>query len=83
MGKNTSVSLGEHFEGFIGSQIATGRFSTRSEVVRSALRVMEEQELKIEAVRQALIEGEKSGPHTSLDMDEIIASARQKSGLDA
>ncbi len=83
MGKNTSISLGEHFEGFILAQIESGRFGNRSEVVRSALRDMEERERKVEALRQALIEGEESGPYSPLDMDEIIASARKKAGLDA
>ena len=83
MGKNTSISLGDHFEGFIVAQIETGRFGNRSEVVRAALRDMEEREQKLEALRQALIEGEQSGPYSQLNMEEIIASARQKAGLDA
>ena len=83
MGKNTSISLGDHFEGFIASQIDTGRYGNRSEVVRSALRDMEEREHRVEALRKALIEGEESGPYSPLDMEEIIASARRKAGLDA
>ena len=83
MGKNTSVSLGEHLEGFIVSQIETGRFGNRSEVVRSALRDMEEREHRVEALRRALIEGEESGPYSALDMEDIIASSRKKAGLDA
>lgn len=83
MGKNTSISLGDHFEGFIVAQIETGRFGNRSEVVRAALRDMEEREQTLEALRQALIEGEQSGPYSQLNMEEIIASARQKAGLDA
>jgi len=83
VGKNTSISLGDHFEGFIVAQIETGRFGNRSEVVRAALRDMEEREQTLEALRQALIEGEQSGPYSQLNMEEIIASARQKAGLDA
>ena len=83
MGKNTSISLGEHFEGFIVAQIKTGRYGNRSEVVRSALRAMEEREQRVEALRKALIEGEQSGPYSPFDMEEIIASARQKADLDA
>ena len=83
MGRNTSISLGEHFEGFIVSQINTGRYNNRSEVVRSALRNMEERERQVEALRLALIEGEESGPYLPLDMEEIIASARKKKDEDA
>ena len=83
MGKNTSISLGDHFERFVASQIETGRYGNRSEVVRSALRSMEEQERHAEALRQALIEGEESGAYRPFDIEEIIASAEQKAGLDA
>ena len=79
----TSISLGEHFEGYIASQVGTGLYGNRSEVIRDALRDHEEKQRKVEALRKALIEGEESGPHSPLDMEEIIASARQKAGLDA
>jgi putative addiction module CopG family antidote len=46
VGKNTSVSLGDHFEGFIASQVETGRYGNRSEVIRAALREMEERQRK-------------------------------------
>ena len=46
MGKNTSISLGDHFEGFIASQVQTGRYGNRSEVIRAALREMEERQRK-------------------------------------
>ncbi len=44
MGKDTSISLGEHFEGFIASQVETGLYGSRSEVVRATLREMEERQ---------------------------------------
>lgn len=46
MGKNTSMLLGEHFEKFIQDQVNSGRFSSASEVVRTALRLMEAEEVK-------------------------------------
>jgi len=61
MGKNTSISLGDHFEEFIQQEISTGRYSSASEVVRTALRLLEDEKQKMKALRQALEEGEESG----------------------
>ncbi len=61
MAKNTSITLGEHFEGFIAQQIAEGRYASASEVVRAALRQFEDIEKKAATLRRLLDEGEKSG----------------------
>ena len=61
MPKNTSMTLGEHFDGFIAHQISEGRFASASEVVRAALRMFEDNERKIETLRYLLVEGEQSG----------------------
>ncbi|WP_374453122.1 type II toxin-antitoxin system ParD family antitoxin [Phenylobacterium sp.] len=76
MGKNTSISLGEHFSSFIEMEVAKGRYASASEVVRASLRLLEEREAQLEALRLALIEGEESGPSTPFDFDAFIASKR-------
>ena len=73
MPRNTSVSLGEHFTGFIDEQVASGRYNSASDVVRAGLRLLEEHETKVEALREALIEGEESGRATPSDSDALIA----------
>lgn len=61
MAKNTSISLGEHFDGFITSQIESGRYGSASEVVRAGLRMLEDTESKLSTLRRMLVEGEQSG----------------------
>lgn len=81
MAKNTSISLGEHFEGFINEQILQGRYGSASEVIRAGLRLLEEHEQKLKALRQALIEGEESGNAGELDMNAIRQRAKRSVGL--
>ena len=78
---NTSLSLGDHWEVFIKEQVNTGRYGSASELVRDSLRLLEQRELKIEALRSALIDGEQSGSSGELDMLEIKRKARLKAGL--
>jgi antitoxin ParD1/3/4 len=78
MSKKTSFSLGDHFSAFIEAQVSKGRYGNASDVVRAALRLLEEQEAKLEALRAALIEGENSGPSTPFDFEAFI---RRKPGV--
>jgi antitoxin ParD1/3/4 len=61
MDRNTSISLGKYFDNFIQSRISTGRFKNASEVVRAGLRLLEEEEKKLLALREAIQEGIDSG----------------------
>ena len=61
MAKNTSVTLGDHFDQFINQQLNTGRYGSASEIVRAGLRVLEDQEAKLLNLRNMLVQGEQSG----------------------
>ncbi len=60
MGKNTSISLGNHFESFINNEITSGKYNSVSEVIRSALRLLEREEIKEMELIKALKVGENS-----------------------
>ena len=75
--KNTSVSLGDHFADFVERKVAEGRYASSSEVLRAGLRLLEEDEAKLDALRAALIEGENSGPSEPFDFDEFIAEMHE------
>ena len=72
MARNTSVSLGDHFAGFIDERVASGRYNSASDVIRAGLRLLEEHETRVEALHEALIEGERSGSASPFDFDEFI-----------
>jgi antitoxin ParD1/3/4 len=59
--KNTSITLGKHFEEFVNRQVKNGRYNSASDAIRAGLRLLEIEELKLEALRNALIDGEQSG----------------------
>jgi len=67
MNRNTSISLGNYFDSFIQSKISAGRYKNASEVVRAGLRLLEDEENKIIALREAIQEGIGSGIASEFD----------------
>lgn len=83
MGKNTSVSLGDYFEDFVESRIASGRFKNASEVIRAGLRLLEEEENKVTVLRAAIEEGISSGISKDFDPNkhlENLKAGRKRHG---
>lgn len=70
--KTTSVALGPHFEDFIQASILSGRYNNASEVVRSGLRLLEDQEQKMAALRSAIEEGMNSGIVEDFDSQDFL-----------
>ena len=79
MSRNTSVSLGSHFAGFIDGQVQSGRYGSASDVVRAGLRLLEEHEGRVSALQRALVEGERSGEPQPFDFDAFKAGKRKSS----
>lgn len=76
--KTTSVALGPHFEGFIQASISSGRYNNASEVVRCGLRLLEDQEQKMAALRNAIEEGLNSGIVEDFDSQEFLQQMKAR-----
>ena len=80
MGRNTSVSLGDYFERFVERSISQGRYKNVSEVIRAGLRLLEEEENKVLALKNAIQEGLNSGVATNFNpkrhLDSLKASKK-------
>jgi antitoxin ParD1/3/4 len=78
VGKNTSFSLDEHYSDFIDGEVASGRYRSASDVVRAALRLLEDRETQLRALRDALDAGERSGPAAPFDFDAFVDRKRSE-----
>ena len=78
----TSLSLGGHWEDFIRQEIGSGRYSTASEVVRAALRELEDRGKRLEALRKHLAEGAEQAARKDFveefDIEDVIERARSQ-----
>lgn len=77
MAKNTSVTLGPHYEEFIAQMVASGRYATSSEVIRAGLRMIEDYERRLEVLRSEIQKGEESGLVEDFDFDEFIETMKR------
>nr|WP_304192602.1 type II toxin-antitoxin system ParD family antitoxin [Phenylobacterium aquaticum] len=78
MGRNTSISLGNHFESFIETTVSQGRFSNASEVVRAGLRLLEEEESRILVLRKAIRDGIESGRAVDFDPKKHLEALKAR-----
>ena len=77
MHRTTSITIGSPLDEFVGKLIKSGRYGSTSEVVRSALRLLERQENQTAVLRQAVEAGERSG-ESDLSLQDIAAQVKQK-----
>ena len=76
MSKNTSITLGEHFDEFVKHQISSGRYKNVSEVVRAGLRILEDEESKIAALKKAIQDGMNSPAVENFDFEAHLAQLK-------
>lgn len=77
MSRTTSITIGDPLDSFIDRMLKSGRYGSTSELVRSALRLLEQQENQQELLRNAIMDGEKSG-ESELSLKEIAAQRKAK-----
>ena len=78
MNKAVHITLGEPFGSFVDGEVESGRFSSPEAVVEAGLRLLEEEQEKLEKLRELLIEGERSGEPRHVGRDEFLARMREK-----
>ncbi len=78
MNRNTSISLGSYFDRFVQGRITTGRYNNASEVFRAALRLLEEEENKIIAMKESIQEGIDSGIANNFKPDKHLKMLKSK-----
>ena len=78
MGRNTSVSLGDYFEDFVDESVSKGRFKNASEVIRAGLRLLEEEENKIQILKNAIQEGIDSGIAHNFDFEKNLRKLKAR-----
>ena len=78
MSKNTSITLGNHFEDFVQNRISAGRYKNASEVIRAGLRLLEEEEDKVAALKQTIQEGIDSGIAEDFEPEQFLKELKEQ-----
>lgn len=76
--KNTSISLGNYFDQFVGTQVSVGRYKNVSEVIRAGLRLLENEESKVVALKNAIQQGLDSPRIENFDFDKHLAKLKSE-----
>ena len=76
MNKPVQVTVSDQAASFVSRELESGRFETVDEVIEAGLRMLEEEQMKIERLRELLIESENSGPTEPFDREALMASVR-------
>ncbi len=77
MSKNTSISLGSYFDSFVKQSVSEGRFKNASEVIRAGLRLLEEEEKKVIALKKEISDGLNSPRVENFDFDQHLANLKK------
>ena len=78
---NTSLSLGSHWEKFVKREIASGRYASASEVIRAALRELEERGKRLRVLQDHLAEGAqqaRKGEFVEFSVDDVLKRAKKR-----
>ncbi len=81
MSKNTSISLGNYFDQFVQNQLKEGRYKNTSEIIRAGLRLLENEESQIAALKGAIQEGIDSGIANDFDPKKHLESLKANKKL--
>jgi antitoxin ParD1/3/4 len=78
MNKPVQVTIAEPYDSFVESQLESGAFRSAEDVVEAGLKLLQEEQARIEWLRNALIEGENSGPSVPFDPEDLMDSVRER-----
>ena len=78
MPRNTSFVLSDHFNDFIARAVESGRYASTSDVLRAGLRILEQEEQRLDRLRAEIIKGEESGFTEDFDFDNFLSEMNAK-----